>query len=189
MAQAIEDGFQQCPMQRSVLSLPDFRKAYNTVWREKLLLYMLDTGIPSTFIRWIRSLTSSSSRQGLPQGSVLAPLLFLFFINNLAFSLNDDADNVSILNTARKKEGAEFAAQSVINFVLIGSQKWKLNLNADESEVYPFLTWSNNNTWEPAFFIGTQKILVNVTTYLLGVILDKSLTFNGHLKKVTTSLP
>ena len=165
---------------------------------QESIQYGLERKVTSLYVRYwysfyIHPMDSvfnvfSSSRQGLPQGSVLAPLLFLFYINNLAFSLNDDADNVSILNTARKKEGAEFAAQSVINFVLIGSQKWKLNLNADKSEVYPFLTWSNNNTWEPAFFIGTQKILVNVTTYLLGVILDKSLTFNGHLKKVTTSL-
>ena len=40
-------------MQRSVLALLDFSKAYDTVWREKLLLNMLDTGISSAFIRWI----------------------------------------------------------------------------------------------------------------------------------------
>ena len=97
--QVIEDGFQQRPMQRSVLTLLDFSKAYDTVWREKLLLHMLDTGIPSTFFQWIQSffndrmarvqlfnVFSSSQRftQGLPQGSVLAPLLFMYYINNLA---------------------------------------------------------------------------------------------------------
>ena len=55
LVQAIQDGFQQRPMQRSVLTLLDFSKAYDTVWREKLLLHMLDTSIPSTFVRWIQS--------------------------------------------------------------------------------------------------------------------------------------
>ena len=174
---------------------------------QESIQYGLERKVTSLYVRYwysfyihpmdsVFNVFSSSHRftQGLPQGSVLAPLLFLFYINNLSFSHKDGAvvalfaDNVSILNTARKKEGAEFTAQSVINSVLIGSQEWKLNLNADKSEVYPFLTWSNNNPWEPAFFIGTQKILFNVTPYLLGVILDKSLTFNAHLKKVTTSL-
>ena len=129
-------------MQRSVLRLLDFSKAYDTVWRKKLLLHMLDTGIPSTFIRWIRSFlsdhrarfqlfnifsSSQSFTQGLPQGSVLSPLLFLFYINNLAFLRNDDAvialfaDDVSILTTSRKKEDAEAAALSVVNSVLIWS--------------------------------------------------------------------
>ena len=93
---------------------------------------MLNTDIPPTFIRWIRSFLNdrrgrvqlfnvfSSSRrfnQGLPQGSVLAPLLFLFYINDLASTLNDDAvialfaDDVCILTTARKREDAEAAAQ------------------------------------------------------------------------------
>ena len=39
-AQAIKDGFQQRPMQRYVLTLLDFSKAYDTVWTEELLLNM-----------------------------------------------------------------------------------------------------------------------------------------------------
>ena len=143
-------------MKRSVLTLRDCSKAYDTVWREKLLLHMLNTGIPPTFICWIRSFLTdcrarvqpfnvfSSSRrfaQGLSQGYVLAPFLFLFYINDLASTLNDNAvialfaDDVSILTTAQKREDAEAAAQSVLNSVVTWSQEWKLNLNAEKSEV------------------------------------------------------
>ena len=55
IVQAREDSFQQPPMQSSVLTLLDISKAYDTVWRKKLLLNMLDAGIPSTFIWWLRS--------------------------------------------------------------------------------------------------------------------------------------
>ena len=112
----------------------------------------------------------------------------------MASLLNDDAvialftDDVSILTTARKKEDAEAAAQSVVTSVVIWSQEWKLNLNADKSEVCPFSTWSNDSTWNPSIFIDTQKVRVNTTPHLLGVILDRSLTFNAHLKKLTASL-
>ena len=67
------------------------------------------------------------------------------------------------------------------------SQEWKLNLNAEKSEVYPFSTWSNNSSWNPTIFIGNQKIRVNTNPRLLDVILDRSLTFNAHLKKLTSS--
>ena len=196
-------------MKRSVLTLPDFSKAYDMVWREKLLFHMLNTGIPSPFIQWIQSFlidprvrvqlfnVLSSSRhftQGLPQGSVLAPLLFLFYINDLASSPNDEAiialffDDISILTTARKKEDAEAAAQSVVTSVVIWSQEWKLNLNADKSEVCPFSIWSNDSTWNPTIFIDTQKVHINTTPRPLGVILDRSLMFNAHLKKLTAYL-
>ena len=64
--------------------------------------------------------------------AVLAPLLFLFYINDLASLVNENAviallaDDISILTKACKKEDAEAATQSLVN------------LNADKSEVCPF---------------------------------------------------
>ena len=112
-------------MQCSVLTILGFSKAYDTVWREKSLLHMLVTIICSKLIGWIQSIFNnhrarvqlinvfSSSRrftQGLPHGSVLSPLLFLSYINNLASSLNDNAvialfsGDVSILTRACRKK-------------------------------------------------------------------------------------
>ena len=188
IVQTIEDGFQQRPMKHSVLTFPDFCKAQYTVWREKLLLHMLNTGIPSTFIRWICSFLNdrrgrvqlfnvfNSSRrftQGLPQSSALAPLLFLFCINDLASTLNDDAvialfaNDVSILTTACKKENTKAAAQSAVNSVVTWSQEWKLNLNAEKREVCLFSAWSMTS---PRIQLSLLAIRKFVSTPLLRII-------------------
>ena len=76
--------------------------------------------------------------------AVLAPLLFLFYINDLASLVNENAviallaDDISILTKACKKEDAEAATQSLVNSIVILSQELKLNLSADKSEVCPF---------------------------------------------------
>ena len=57
-------------------------------------------------------------------------------------------------------------------------QKWGISL----------LYLAQDSTWKPTIFIGTQKVHVNTTPRLLSVILDRSLTFNAHLKKLTASL-
>ena len=122
------------------------------------------------------------------------PLLFLFYNDDLATRLNGDAvialfaDDICILITARKRENAEDTAQSVVSSVVTWRQEWKLNLIVEKREVCPFSTWSNDSSWNLTIFIGNQKIRVNTTSCLLGVMLDRSLTFKAHLKKLTPSL-
>ena len=122
ITQLIEDGFQRKKCERSVLALLDYSKAFDQVWRQKLLLSLHQKGIPVKFIQWLNCFLSDrqakvqfasetsrvrSMRQGLPQGSVLSPLLFIFFINNLAEILPEDAqvamfaDDVTLLATHR----------------------------------------------------------------------------------------
>ena len=99
----------------------DYSKAYDTVWKQHLLFSMVDMGVPMPLVRWLNSFlqnhraqvqfngATSDCRpmhQGLPQESVLAPLLFIFYINSLADILPSNnlncmfADDVGIVATA-----------------------------------------------------------------------------------------
>jgi hypothetical protein len=139
ITQAIENGFQKKKMERSLLVLLDYSSAYDTVWRERLLCSLYDDGIPQQMIRWIASFLTNrlakvrygdatskcrTMRQGLPQGSVLSPLLFILYINNLAKILPDSetivmfADDVAILCTGRVREDAERGAQKLVDIVV-----------------------------------------------------------------------
>jgi ribonuclease HI len=209
--QAIEDGFQKKPMQRAVLVLLDFSKAYDTVWRERLLTSMAEHGVPMTYIRWLYrflenrqarvrfngSMSSSRTmRQGLPQGSVLSPILFLFYINSLAEILPEMninslfADDVSILAVRKTLNEAQDAAQAGIDVVVNWAKGWRLSLNATKSECSFFSnsTKRADTEWKPHIVVDDTVIKFEKTPRLLGVILDRSLTFSAHVKKISKSV-
>jgi hypothetical protein len=48
-SQTVSDGFQKPKMERTILTLFDYAKAYDTVWRTGLLDKMLDMGMPPRF--------------------------------------------------------------------------------------------------------------------------------------------
>ena len=211
IVQAIEDGFQQKKLHRSVLVLLDFSKAYDTVWRERLLLTMGERGIPLQLINWLKGFLHNrqanvkfcdamsgtrTMKQGLPQGSVLSPILFVFYINELADILPESvlstlfADDVGILATSRDREKAQQMAQEAVDVVVEWSGKWKLSLNATKSEVSYFSTWNKEADHKPSVMINGAPIPFKKTPRLLGVLLDRQLTFNAHvehIKKEVTS--
>ena len=179
-------------MKRSVLVLLDFSKAYDTVWRQKLMMTLLKKGVSEKLVRWIFKflenhqakvlLNGEESRsrklhQGLPQGSVLSPLLFLFYINDLAERLPKPdqaqlskeefaalfADDVSALATANTKEEAQEKAQKIVDIVVWWSKKWKLQLNADKCEVSFFSNWTQEAGFKPKIYINGKCIKFNPT--------------------------
>ena len=149
LSQAIEDGFQRRSMNRAVMVLLDYSKAFDTVWRARLLVTMADIGVPLEYVKWINGFllnrqarvrlngeTSSSVKlkQGVPQGCVLSPILFLFFINNLARTLEESdllhsrdlsrdlilslfADDVTVLSRDSNREHAAEGAQLAVNII------------------------------------------------------------------------
>ena len=93
VTQSVSDGFQATEPSRTVAAFLDYSKAYDRVYRQDLIITMFETGVPLQILRWVNAFlqnrqarvlfngTLSNKKkmlQGLPQGSVLAPLLFLF---------------------------------------------------------------------------------------------------------------
>ena len=205
LTQVIQDGFNRKKTHRSVLVLLDFSKAYDTVWKEKLLINMLEQGIPIGLLKWIKAFLenrqakvkfngeyskSKTMRQGLPQGSMLSPLIFLFYINNLARSLPPTttnslfADDISILATHHNKEVAQKLAQQSVDIVSKWAKEWKLQLNADKSEASLFTTDTKEADWSTSIEVEGKTIRHEEHPRLLGVFLDRSLHFGAHVDRV-----
>jgi ribonuclease HI len=206
ITQAIDDGFRDVNgLKRSALVLLDFSKAYDTVWRQKLLLTMLEKGVPAYIVQWVNGFltnrqasvrfngTLSRSRQfkqGLPQGSVLAPILFLFYINNLADILPSEtinalfADDVAILGQDADAKTANSKAQQTVDVVNKWSKEWKLTLNASKSETGFFTLDKSEAEFSPKIIIDGVVLDHNQIPRLLGVLLDRELFFTAHTDKV-----
>ncbi|GFX60398.1 RNA-directed DNA polymerase from mobile element jockey [Trichonephila clavipes] len=105
--QSIIDGFQEKPHKKTLAVFLDISAAFDRVWRQKLVHTIQGTGINGKALLWINDFLRgrkfsvrfngalSESRRmwaGVPQGSVLSPLLFLIFMNTIHHHIHPDTN-------------------------------------------------------------------------------------------------
>ena len=96
LSQDIQDGLEMKPHKRTVALALDCAKAYDRVWKTRLLERMMDEKVPTKMLKWFKSFLEDRKvcvrfrsekskwkrlREGLPQGAVSSPLLFLLYAN------------------------------------------------------------------------------------------------------------
>ncbi|GFV01516.1 probable RNA-directed DNA polymerase from transposon BS [Trichonephila clavipes] len=105
--QSIIDGFQEKPHKKTLAVFLDISAAFDKVWRQKLVHTIQGFGINGKALLWINDFLRgrkvsvrfngalSESRRmwaGVPQGSVLSPLLFLIFMNTIHHHIHPDTN-------------------------------------------------------------------------------------------------
>ena len=203
LVQQVVTGFnQRCPPRRTVAMAVDFSKAFDTVNHTALLLSLPTTSLPSNDIRWLftylRGRTASCSynrvdssrvvlHQGVPQGSILSPLLFNHYVSTypqtseLCTSYADDF-TACASDTAVDQAAAALAEHAVD--VTAWAQDRDLLLSAQKSTVTLFTPEYRQSHVHPIIPVNGTPLPLERNPKILGVTFDPHLFFHKHVEEI-----
>ena len=187
----------------------DFSKAFDKVETGVLLHKLKDCGITGRVGTWIASFLNSDARQqavvvdgrlssltpvisGVPQGTVLGPILFLIHISDIAAGLSQKTKASSFADDTRVQRGIHSTEdcqtlQEDLGVIYNWASKVNMHFNGDKFECIRF--WSNPSN-NPDFTYSEpdgEAIEVKESLKDLGVHLSSDLTFKLHVEKVVTA--
>ena len=122
---------------------------------------------------------------GVPQGSVLGPLLFLIFINDLADAVSHStvslfADDTKLLLDVTESNSS--VLQSDLSAISQWCTQWELKLNLDKCSLIRFsLSHLNSDT---SYLIDNHAISISQEVSDLGIIVNNKLSFSPHYKSI-----
>jgi hypothetical protein len=179
----------------------DYSKAFDSIVHSKMLFKLERYGINGNLLRWLTSFLSdrlqtvkvknnysewSNVLSGVPQGSVLGPILFIIYINDLnnccpdlksLYLFADDAKCFSVIESLSDCIHLQKSLLSISNW----SSLWQLNLAPDKCQVISF------SYRQPSFLFNysvNSIPLLRVNEVVdLGVKFSQNLSFSSHIKE------
>ena len=183
----------------------DISKAFDRVWHKGLLFKLKQLGISGHINEWFASYLSNRKQRvfvgtelsqektinaGVPQGSVLGPLLFLIYVNDIAESLSSItrlfADDSSLAVSSNNVQFIENILNQDLQRIADWAKQWLVNFNPSKTEAL-FLSLSRTNRIPPdLYFQNTQLTFVESHTHL-GVSLSSDGSWHTHISNITSS--
>lgn len=178
----------------------DFSKAFDKLDHgliaQKMYRVGFHKGLVSLFVSYLSGRTQFvefngfksapyNASSGAPQGSNLAPLIFAIFVNDITNNISSDcvlfADDLKIYRIINNIEDCR-ELQKDINSLSVWCSNNKLMLNINKCHS---MTISNlNQELNFAYSLDNSTLTSVESIRDLGVIIDKKLTFNGHIDEL-----
>jgi hypothetical protein len=180
----------------------DFSKAFDTVPHQRLLQRLNFYGIQSSTHRWIEawlchrsqtvildgeSSVSEKVKSGVPQGTVLGPLLFLLYVNNIADDVGSltrlFADDCLLYRKINNSEDAA-ALQHDLDIMVEWSKKWQMQFNADKCYVLRVTNKRSTRSSMHSYTMHGKPLKVVDEQAYLEVKLDSKLSWSPQVNNI-----
>ena len=177
----------------------DVSKAFDRVWHRGLLLKLKSHGIKGSLLSLLTSYLTDrkhcvflndtvSSFQviqaGVPQGSVLGPLMFLLYVNDIAENLINTsrlfADDTSVSSSSSNSMEIKHSLEHDLNTILEWSETWKIKFNPSKTE---FLFIGNNHDDLDIVF-GDTRLNPTKSHKHLGITFSSNAKWTEHIDTI-----
>ena len=190
----------------------DFSKAFDVVHHDTLIHKLNALGISGSLLSWLRAFLQNRQMRvvvsgtesyacpvlsGVPQGSVLGPVLFIIYINHVVHDLSCGhkifADDLKLyLYVNHQHTSSAFCdiaqLQQNISLVCSRSESWGLKFNTDKCAVLRFqrsyVDWTLLGPYS-SYYINNIPIKFVQSYVDLGIMVDLSLRFHQHIYNIT----